>query len=389
MRQLKVGIVGGGIVGLAHAWSAAELGHAVTVFERTPAAEGASVRNFGMIWPIGQLPGLAREIALESRALWLELARRAGVWLNACGSIHLAHREDEWAVLSEFQQQAVNLGWDCLLLNASEVLAWSPAVNPAGLMGGLWSPTELCVNPRQALRQIPQWLQRHFGVELQFATRVARAESTGGASPQVTLVTAAGAAHRFDRVVLCEGAEAQALFPEVLAGSEARSCKLQMMKTVPQADGWRIGPHLAGGLTLRHYRNFEACPSLPALKERIASETPELDAFGIHVMASQNDAGEVVLGDSHEYGAAMTPFDRLEIDDLMLRELRRIIRLPDWTLAERWHGIYSKHPSQLAVEAQPAPGVHVFTAVGGTGMTMSLGLTRRTWQQWSQSPPDP
>lgn len=369
-----VGVIGAGIVGLAHAYAAARRGHRVTVFERNPVAAGASIRNFGMVWPIGQPAGERHAVALRSRRIWLDVAAASGVWVNPCGSIHLAHREDEWTVLQEFAAAAPALGYDCRLLTPGEVLERTDFANPDGLLGGLFSPSELCVNPRKVVRDLPGWLQEEFGVSFEFGTAITDVGSgwvSGGG----------GRRRAFDRTIVCGGADFETLFPELLAASGLKRCKLQMLK-IGRPEAGRIGTHLASGLTLRHYANFEACPGLERLRLRVAEETPELDAYGVHVMASQNDEGEIIIGDSHEYDSDIEPFDKATIDDLILRELRKVVRLPDWTIAERWHGIYAKHPSRPVFEAEPLPEVHVRTGTGGSGMTMAFGLADVCWEDW-------
>lgn len=372
MKEVDCAIVGGGIVGLAHAWMAARRGLTVLLLERSQVAQGASVRNFGMIWPIGQPGGEPYAIALRSRRYWKELGEAGVVEVEQCGSIHVAHHPDELAVLEEFSQLSVH---DVTMLSADEVQARAPLVNPTGLQGGMWSETELRVNPRVACARIAKWLSARHSVECCYDTQVTAVEGS--------IVRAAdGRNWRASRIIVCSGSDLQTLFPEMLQQSGLNLCKLQMLRSVPQPESMRQSVHLASGLTLRHYTAFHICPTLPELKARIAQESPELDRYGIHVMASPFPNGEVILGDSHEYGAEITPFDKTEIDALMIRELKKVFRLGDWSIQDRWHGIYAKHPTRTVVEEDCGDGVHVFVGPGGAGMTMSFGLAERAWRRW-------
>jgi D-hydroxyproline dehydrogenase subunit beta len=233
----------------------------------------------------------------------------------------------------------------------------------------MWSPTEICVDPREVIAGLPGFLAERYGVTFRFGTTV-----IGYDAP--TVRTSAGT-FAAGALYVCSGDDLQTLYPETFTGRGLRRCKLQMMRTAP-GGGWRLGPMLAAGLTLRHYRSFEGCPTLPTLKRRFATECPAFDRYGIHVMASQNGRGELVLGDSHEYDEAIEPFDREEIDALILNYLRGFLNAPALRIASRWHGIYIKHPDEPYVVARPEPNVTVIAAVGGAGMTLSFGLAEST-----------
>ncbi|MCS6866864.1 MAG: TIGR03364 family FAD-dependent oxidoreductase [Gemmataceae bacterium] len=371
--RTDVAVVGAGIVGLAFAWEAARRGLAVVLFDRTRQPEGASVRNFGMIWPIGQPLGEEYQRALRSRQRWLELRDCAGIWVAECGSLHVAHHDDENEVLREFAAVGEKHGVQCEYLSAVEASKRFPAVATSGLQGALYSPTELAVNSPAAVARLPHYLAETYGVQLRLGVAV-----TDVNMPEVR--TASGERWLADRVFVCSGSDFASLFPAVLSTAGIRRCKLQMMRTRPQPNNWRLGPHLAGGLTLAHYKSFEVCRSLGPLKARIAATMPQYIHYGIHVMASQNDHGEVIIGDSHEYDADISPFDKPEIDELILAYLRPRLNLPDWHIAARWHGIYAKHPTKSFVTAEPQPGCVIAVAPGSTGMTMSFGLAADWWE---------
>lgn len=371
-RTCDVAVVGGGIVGLSHAWAAARRGLRVRLFERDELARGGSVRNFGMIWPVGQPAGPLRTRALRSRELWLEAAQQAGIRAEQCGSLHLAREMDELAILEEFanSERGGNLGVE--LITPEETVRKSSVVRQDGLLAALWSTAELCVDPREAIARLPKWLAERYDVALHYGTTVVEA------SPG-RVRTADGKTWEAGQVLVCSGVDFSTLFPDLFARSGVRKCKLHMMRTVPQPSGHRVGPHLAGGLTLTHYSSFAGCPSLGRLKQRVSDTMPEYARYGVHVMCSQTAAGEVTIGDSHEYDADITPFDKLAIDRLILDYFAGFCTLPDPTIAERWAGYYAKHPTLPLYETEPLPGVYVLVAPGGAGMTMSFGQADEWW----------
>jgi FAD dependent oxidoreductase TIGR03364 len=360
-------IAGAGIVGLAHAFHLARRGRRVIVFERSPRAAGASVRNFGMLWPIGQPTGPLRRLALRSREIWLEVLGAARLWHEQAGSLHLAYQDDEAQVLAEWLSGAGEGG--CRLLTPAEVLEKSPAVRPAGLRAALWSPTEVCVDPREVIAGLPGWLAAERGVAFRFGCAVAAYDRPH--------LLAGGGQWQAERLWVCAGADLQTLYPAALRDLGLVPCQLQMMRSQPCRETYRLGPMLAGGLTLTHYRAFASCPTLPALRRRFAAELPAHVRYGIHVMAAQNGRGEIVLGDSHEYGDAIEPFAKQEIDDLILGYLQTFLACPGLRIAARWQGTYVKHPTEPYRAACPAPGVTVVTGVGGAGMTLAFGLAEQ------------
>jgi FAD dependent oxidoreductase TIGR03364 len=344
----------------------------VVLFERNTKAIGASIRNFGLIWPIGQAPGKSYERALNSRKVWLELADKAGFYTAQTGCLHLVYNPDELAVLEEFMSTAPQHGYQCQLLTPEQVSEKSSTAKTKGLLGGLWSTTELTVDPREVIARLPSYLEQQYGVQLRFGTAVT--------SIDMPYIETATERWQADGVYVCSGADFETLYPAVFAGSGITKCKLQMMRTSPQPGGWKLGPALCAGLTLRHYASFKHCASLAALDKRVINESPEVEQYGIHVLLSQTRQGELTIGDSHEYDLTPEPFDKEEIDGIILNYLSTFAQFPQTHIAERWHGIYPKLPGQTEFIARPSTGVTIVNGLSGAGMTLSFGLAQEVLQ---------
>lgn len=361
----KAIVIGAGIVGMSTARALAVKGYSVEVFERNERCIGASIRNFGMVWPIGQPKGELYQRAMRSRAIWQQSCQEGGIWHNAVGSLINVYHDDELAVIEEFAER--NKGYRVVsILTKNETIAKSPATNPEGLKASLWSATELIVDPREAIWKLPAYLSYKFGIQFHFNTAVNRVE--------YPKVYTGKTVREADLIFVCSGADFETLYPDIFTASGITKCKVQMLRTVPQDNNWLIGPALCGGLTLTHYGAFDACETLKALKQRVEQELPDYIKCGIHVMISQNGLSEITIGDSHEYGLGLDPFDRDEINQLIIRYLHKFCRIQNLKIAQTWNGIYPKLKGKTEFITSPENGVTIINGLSGAGMTLSFGL---------------
>src|SRR6516162_4752678 len=150
-------VIGAGILGLATARSLAINGYKVTVFERNEKCVGASIRNFGMVWPVGQPNGTLYERALRSKSIWKEVCTNAGLWFDEVGSLHLAYNKLEADVINEFAERNKDTR-TVKVLNKDKTLQLSPAVNQENLLSALYSADDMIVEARVAIEKLPAYL---------------------------------------------------------------------------------------------------------------------------------------------------------------------------------------------------------------------------------------
>lgn len=362
-------VVGAGIVGLAHALVAARAGLRTVVLERDARAVGASIRNFGFVTVTGQEAGDCWRRARRARDLWAEIAPAAGIAVHHRGLVVAARRAEALAVLEEFA--AGPMGEGCRMLTAAEAAAMGGALRP-DLAGALLSPHELRVESRDAIPRLAAFLAERHGVRILPLTAVQGVEP--GRLHTTRGVIAA------PRVVVCPGTDLRTLFPGIFTRRRTTLCKLHMLRVA--APGWRLPGAVMSDLGLHRYLGYAGCPSLPALRARLAAEQAAQLENGVHLIAVQDaEDGSLVVGDSHHYAEAPDPFQPAAVDALILEELSAVLDLPAPRVTERWIGVYPSGPETAFIEA-PMPGVRLVSVTSGTGASTAFGLAEDCFASW-------
>ncbi|HSJ02437.1 MAG TPA: FAD-dependent oxidoreductase, partial [Verrucomicrobium sp.] len=267
----RIVVIGSGIIGLAHAMVAKEAGYDVTLLERNTRPLGASVRNFGTIWPIGLAFGKERSQGLQGSRRWAEISKRAGFHADPCGSLSLAYRREAWEVLQEFQAMPEASAEGFEILTPEETVKRYPLVNTSGLRGSLHSPHEICIRPADAMDALVTLL-KSMGVKFlnQACAIKVHAEAVELADGRIL---------PFDHCVIAAGEEMQLLFPHELAAANIRRCQLQMMRTTPLAQ--RLDAIMVSDLTLAHYPAFQRCASITSLQAVLHETMADYQKWGV------------------------------------------------------------------------------------------------------------
>lgn len=363
-RSFDLAVVGAGICGLAHALAAARRGRRVIVIDRDLAANGASIRNFGLITVTGQEPGRSWNYAMRSREIWGDVVKAARIGVPQRDLLVVARRHEAMDVLEAFQ--ASDMGRECSLLRPVD-LARHESVRSEQCAGGLHSPHELRVESRDAIPRLAAWLEEEHGVAFLRGTQVW--------SVCPPMIETSRGSIRAEAAVICPGDDFLSLEAARLVDHNLRRCTLQMMRVRPAVDDPGL-PSIMSDLGLVRYRGYLGLDGADALRARIEAEQPAHLEYGIHLIAVRSADGSQVVGDSHLYDDMPKPFASAAIDELILSEYNAIFRQSPVAL-DRWTGTYATGPETM-LRDQPRTAVHLVIITSGTGASTSFGIAEET-----------
>ena len=360
-RRADLGVVGGGIVGVAHAWHAVRAGLRVVVVERDERAVGASVRNFGHVCTTAQA-GEVLELALAAREEWLRLASDAELRVQRTGTAVVARTAAQARVLEEFAAERGDAVRPLTAGRAEDLLGFAVP----GLVAAAHLPADLRVDPTTAVAVVAAHLER-LGVEILWRTNVLALD------PGVVRTTRG--VLRAAKTVLAVGHDVDRFLPDVADAHGLVRCRLRMMEV--DSPVGVVPPAVLTGSSMLRYDGLAQQPSAAAVRAELAEAAPALLEQGVNLMLTQRPDGRLVIGDTHHSDVTEDPFEDERSDALILDEVSRLLGAP-LTVRRRWRGVYASSPKAPFLVAEPMADLLVVSVTTGIGMTTALGLARRT-----------
>ncbi|MFX6608662.1 FAD-dependent oxidoreductase, partial [Acinetobacter baumannii] len=283
----------------------------------------------------------------------------------------------EWQVLNEFAERANNYQIPVHLLKHEELVTQCSYLNPEQqFQGGLVFEEDYSVEPHVIGQRLLAYAKRK-GVKIYTSACVVQTQYQHEIC-QVRL--ASGEAYRANKVLICHGEIIDVLYPDLLQSLNLKRCGLQMALT--QRFHQKLNASLYSGLSISRYPAFEICPSHAELVK--ASQQGFIKEFGIHILIKQNEFGELIVGDSHEYHSineAPQFEQREEINEFIQTYCHEKVGLTLPPIQKRWNGYYLTHEHELACIAEAEKNIFLVSAIAGKGMTTGAGFMKEILEQ--------
>lgn len=376
MKKYDLIVVGAGNLGTFHAYHALLKGKSVLMIEKDSEPIEATVRNFGQIVPSGQALENWFEYGRESLAIYKNIQTKFDITVRQNGTYYFASDDQEMSLLEETRPLFKLQNYPSTLLNRKSCYDRFQNLNTDYYKGGLFFPEEISVEPRTMVHRVRQFLIQDFGLEFLNNTVVKNCDIENGICK---VQTSDNQLFYAEKVAICSGYELKILFPEIFKQSQMKVCKLNMMQTFPMPE-MKLNGNILSGLSIRRYDSFKSCISYNNLT------TPEwqkpYQQWGIHILFKQAMNGSIIIGDSHEYANvdenAKLPISiDMEINELILKEAKRMMTLPNWKIHQYWAGYYAQAANDGVFEHDIAQKIYISTGIGGKGMTTGAGYSRK------------
>jgi len=366
---MKILIVGGGIIGTAHAFEAIKAGHQVIQLERDEVARSASVRNFGLVWVSGRKSGAELQAAVRARQLWDEIHLAIPEMLfRANGSLTLAINKEEIAVMEEClrKEDASLRQWQ--ILDREETQKINPALR-GNYLASLWCPLDATVEPGSVLHSMREHLLRNERYLWRNNLDVVDVHSS---ESKAVIVARNGEVFEGDIAIICPGADHTSLFKEQLDTAPLRRVRLQMMSTAPLDEV--LTTSIADGDSMRYYPGYEV-----PMRDNLPPQHHIASTNHMQLLMVQRADGSLTIGDTHEYAE---PFE-FKLDEDPYTYLHEVAsnllgkKLPP--IARRWDGIYSQRTDGAVCDRRKmSHNIISVTGPGGRGNTLAPAIAEET-----------
>lgn len=373
--ETDVCVVGGGVVGVAHALAARRRGLGVVLLEQDARAHGASVRHSGHLF-FTALHGAGTDAApLAARELWLELARRAGAPAGTDGTIILAHSREELEVM---QAVAGEHPGRARMLTRREATTLLPAAGER-ITGALFGLMDLLVDPRTITAALTRLLAKDAQARVEFRAHV---HALGGG-----VVEAGPLSVRAGNVIVCPGAYDHGLLAALPAGEELVSETVQMLRL---AGLRRLGPAITTGIALLEHPVFAVAPGAEALRARLELEHPAAVEHGVAPLLAPLADGGLIVSQARSGGRGRAPFRAERLDALLLEATRALLGC-DLEVRERWTLHVLRDPADPGAEQDfhiraPESGVRVVRALSQRALALCHWQAEKTLGELLDAP---